>query len=862
MEITLRNYQKECLEKMLYKSVNFPGSYLIQMATGLGKCFAKDTEILMYDGSIKKVQDIKVNDYLMGWDNEKRKVVSLATGTEQMYEIRQNKKDSYIVNESHILSLKCTNISNTRIKYIKDINGNKYTNGDICNITVKDYIKCSPSFKHVMKGFSSDLIEFQPKNVEIDPYFIGLWLGDGTSRSLSITTPDDEIVKYIYEYAKENKLDIRTENLKNNKANIYHFTNKYKHGNIRKYFRENLFNNKHIPDEYKINSKNIRLELLAGLLDSDGYLNTIDNSTFEFVTMHEHISNDVAFICRSLGLSCRQTLKYNKEYNKNYFYCSIFGDTAIIPTKIKRKQAKNNRNKNNRVYKIEVIKKEIDNYYGFEISGNDRMFLLSDFTVVHNTVTFASFIKHITGRMLILSHRNELVKQPRKYFNCSYGIEMGPERSKGEKVISACTASLQRRLKRFSPDDFEVIIVDEAHHAAANGYKKILNYFKPKCIFGFSATPQRGDKVGIDDVFSEIIYQKDLKWGIENGFLSNITCKRVDIGYDLRGIRVGKDYNENDLSEAVNIEKANDAVVEAYNKLAIGQTVIFCCNIAHCKEIQKRIPNSRIISSEIKKKKEREKILKDFENKKYACLINCMVLTEGTDLPCIETIIIARPTMNESLHTQMVGRGTRLYEGKEKLLLIDCVGASNLEICTAPTLLGLKMENTPESEKNKIEGDLFDLENIITKIEDNPRSWIKNIKTVNLWARKNKYNTHGVNYLKKPNGDLLFNVPGRKKYLEISRPNEWGNCIFNNDGRRVSMHIQEVFDFIYKVLCEKYADYRQIWDIKSINRWKSSPATKRQIMWLYKKLGEQKDFDIEKLNKFEAANILNRLFAS
>jgi superfamily II DNA or RNA helicase len=511
-----------------------------------------------------------------------------------------------------------------------------------------------------------------------------------------------------------------------------------------------------------------------------------------------------------------------------------------------------------RNYQKECLNKMLYKFINFPGS-----YLIQMATGLGKTVTFANFIKNITGRMLILSHRNELVKQPRKYFNCSYGIEMGPQRSNGQKVVSACTASLQRRLKRFSPWDFEVIIVDEAHHAAANGYKKILNYFQAKCVFGFSATPERGDKIGINDVFSEIIYQKDLKCGIKNGFLSNITCKRVDIGYDLFGIRsTKKDYNEKDLAEAVNIELANDAVVETYNKLAIGQTVIFCCNIAHCKEIQKRIPGSKIISSEIKKKKEREQILKDFENKKYQCLINCMVLTEGTDLPCIETIIIARPTMNESLYVQMVGRGTRLHEGKEKLLLIDCVGASNLEICTAPTLIGLKMENTPESEKNKIEGDLFDLENIITKIEDNPKSWIKNIKTVSLWARKNKYNTHGVNYLKKPNGDLLFNVPGRKKYLEISRPNEWGNCIFNNDGRRVSMHVQDVFDFIHKVLCEKYSEYRQIWDIKSINRWKSSPATKRQIEWLYRKLGEQKDFDIEKLNKFEAANILNRLFAS
>ena len=140
-------------------------------------------------------------------------------------------------------------------------------------------------------------------------------------------------------------------------------------------------------------------------------------------------------------------------------------------------------------------------------------YLVQMATGLGKTVTFANLPRH-GERMLILSHREELVEQPQKYFDCSYGVERAGNHANGEEVVSASVQSLIRRLERFSPYDFGLIICDEAHHAAANTYRKIFEYFQPLKLIGFTATPNRGDKVRLSDVFQKIIFQRDLRWGI------------------------------------------------------------------------------------------------------------------------------------------------------------------------------------------------------------------------------------------------------------------------------------------------------------------------------------------------------------
>ena len=158
-------------------------------------------------------------------------------------------------------------------------------------------------------------------------------------------------------------------------------------------------------------------------------------------------------------------------------------------------------------------------------------YLVAVATGLGKTVIF-SHIKR-RGRMLILSHREELVWQPRKYFDCTFGVEQADNHSNGDEVVSASVQSLVRRLDSFSPDDFDIIITDEAHHAVADTYRRIYDYFKPRLHIGFTATPNRADNVKLGEIYSKIIYERNIKWGIDHKYLTDVKCFTVDIGFDL-----------------------------------------------------------------------------------------------------------------------------------------------------------------------------------------------------------------------------------------------------------------------------------------------------------------------------------------
>ena len=216
-------------------------------------------------------------------------------------------------------------------------------------------------------------------------------------------------------------------------------------------------------------------------------------------------------------------------------------------------------------------------------AAGDGKWLCQLATGMGKTVIFANI--PLRGRELILSHRTELVHQPLKYFPAHLtAVEMAQERAVDSKapVVSASVQTMARRMTQYAPDTFDTIIVDEAHHASADSYRKILEYFTPNRILGFTATPNRADGVGLECVFQRIIYQKDLKWGIQNGYLSPIQCKRLDIGYDLGSVAVRMgDYAASDLERVLNIDRCNDAIAEAVANLSETPVLIFAVDVAH-----------------------------------------------------------------------------------------------------------------------------------------------------------------------------------------------------------------------------------------------------------------------------------------
>lgn len=470
-------------------------------------------------------------------------------------------------------------------------------------------------------------------------------------------------------------------------------------------------------------------------------------------------------------------------------------------------------------------------------------YLVQMATGLGKTVTFANIPRH--GRVLLLSHREELVEQPRKYYDCSFGVERAESHSAGEDVVSASVQTLTRRLSRFRPDDFDTIIVDECHHSAAKSYRRILDYFDPRLTLGFTATPNRGDRVRLDDVFSKIIFQRDLRWGIENGYLTDIYCLRVNIGYDLSAVRTRMgDYAPGELAEAM--EGTADAIVEAYKKYAVGATLIFSVSVHQAEEIASRIDGAVVVTGDTKNRGE---IIRSFTAGKIPCIVNCMVFTEGTDIPRVETVIIARPTQSEALYAQMVGRGLRLYPGKEKLTLIDCVGVTGkASLCTAPSLLGIDMDGVPKRKADDIQGDLFELPVKISAASDCPESWVRNVEVVQLWAKEQSYQTHNVNWFKMPDGSMVCSLLDRKKII-IPCPDALG--MVNG------VPMQEMLDRAYQMLQDQYGDQRYLWDLDSVCRWGKQPATESQLKIIQRRC---RGFDTDGLTKGQASQILNRLF--
>lgn len=386
-------YQKEAVKKTTETDKG-----IVCMPTGVGKCLAKGTKILMYNGTLKNVEDIVVGDIIMGDDSKPRTILSLASGREMMYDIISTKGEKYTVNESHILSLKVTNIGSDNLTILD----NKYKSGDVVDISVKDYLALSKHAKHVLKGFRVAVdFENETKSLPIPPRLLGLWLSDGTASnpSFTINNEDVETIEYLRKECENMGLEFTiSDNSENSKSYFFRtkFRGKANAGTnifLNLLRDNNLLNNKHIPHEYKTASKNDRLELLAGILDGDGYLS---NNCFELTSVSERLIDDVIFLSRSLGFACyKKTVKKGiKSLNfvGDYFRMIISGDTNLIPTIVERKKATTRKQKKNvLVAGIKVIPIGVDEYFGFEIDGN-RRFLLSDFTVTHNTFCQAAII--------------------------------------------------------------------------------------------------------------------------------------------------------------------------------------------------------------------------------------------------------------------------------------------------------------------------------------------------------------------------------------------------------------------------------------------------------------------------------------
>ncbi len=296
-------------------------------------------------------------------------------------------------------------------------------------------------------------------------------------------------------------------------------------------------------------------------------------------------------------------------------------------------------------------------------------------------------------RFFGLMHREELIEQARATlaaFNParSIDVEQGERRSRPDAdVVLASVQSVARaggkRLAPFDPDGFSKVWIDEVHHAPADSYKTALRHFglvdnpgSPKLLLGTTATPARFDKLGYDGLFDDVVFRYGLRDGIQDGWLADLACFRVDTKIDLSGVRIRRgDYVESDLAKAVDVMERNRLCLELYRERAAGRrNLVFCVDRAHARHVAglfeaAGVPTGLIIQDT--PPEERRRALAEFRAGRIHVLVNVTVLTEGIDVPEVEAVHLLRPTKSTTLLLQMIGRGTRKAPGKTRCIVFD-----------------------------------------------------------------------------------------------------------------------------------------------------------------------------------------------
>ena len=309
--------------------------------------------------------------------------------------------------------------------------------------------------------------------------------------------------------------------------------------------------------------------------------------------------------------------------------------------------------------------------------------------------------------MLVLAHRAELLYQAKEKIGWSnpeldIQIEQADNVAGHCDVVVASVPTLGRaeseRILKYPKDYFKSIVIDEAHHAAAPTYRRILDYFNPSLLLGVTATPQRSDNTRLTDVFDEIVYYKTIQDLIEDGYLCSLVGYRIKTETDISGVATNEgDYVASQLEDAIDTPERNAHIVAAYHSLVPeSKAIVFCAGVKHANNLASSFSATQVSTEVIlgdTSAQDREHILARFKSGETRVLVNVGVLTEGFDEPSIQSIILARPTRSTLLYTQIVGRGTRLYEGKPHCTILDFADTTKgKKPIGLPSLLGLPPE--------------------------------------------------------------------------------------------------------------------------------------------------------------------------
>ncbi len=695
LDINPRDYQRDAI----FAAIKHKRGVL-EAATG---CHAKGTNVIMYDGSAKRVEDVLVGDVLMGPDNTPRIVQRLYSGVESMFKITPKRGKSFIINENHILHLKFTGGSKSKNR----CGGNEYI-----DISVKDYLNETKTFKHETKLLYNDrIIDFNTQNDDIgllDPYFIGLYLGDGHTYHTQITTMDDEIVSHSKTVASRYNLQLKEE-CGSGLAKTYTFHGcKGKRNPIGEdfeklglYFINNdkrtSCDNKFIPDVIKYGSYEYRTQCIAGLIDSDG---SLGKKSFDFCVSSNRLATDMAFMCRSLGLYVYESTKYINGVE--YYRCSISGDTSIIPTRLLRKQStgcRTDRGCNVRGFSIECVGD--DSFYGFELD-NDHLYFTDDFCVHHNSgksIIIYSLIRFmmedVEGKVLLVVPSINLVNQMFSDFQ-EYGwydsyddVTLLYGKSKNydpkKKVLISTWQSIYKKSPGFF-NQFGGVLVDETHGAKSASIQTVLRKCsKAEYKIGLTGTlpTDKVDRYNIYGFLGPVIYNLKSRTLIDRGFLTDIRIVNMHLKYNDAEIKLNKNrtYAE-EIDFIVNNPKRNKAlkfiingkhVNPKQNVLILAQRINHIDNMVEY--LKEACPDREVLKIDGKTDPdERERVRHYVESNDGIILVATYgTLSTGVNIPKLHHVIFASFYKSKIKVLQSIGRGLRKHKTKDVIIVWDLV---------------------------------------------------------------------------------------------------------------------------------------------------------------------------------------------
>ena len=476
------------------------------------KCLAIGTKVMMFDGTLRAVEDVCVGDQVMGPDSKPRNVLHTTTGHSPMYRVKQCRATDYVVNEDHILSVRRVEASRKGKMLANKTWSPRYPHlGDVANVNVREYMNSSNKFKVNFVGYKAGLIQFDDQDVALDPYIFGLWLGDGHRDAALFTTMDREIVDALKEFASAN--DMLFEFVSNNggKASTYRIREKDRRAKRVKGTKRNriitalrnygVFSDlvredgkrirkrvdKRIPHAYIQNSKEKRLQLLAGIIDTDG--TCINENCYVITSSCEAFAEDLKLLVDTLGfrssINERSTTAQN-GFKGTAWAVTFSGKTTEIPCRLPRKKSKKNGRSDETLTYIDVEPIGMGDYAGFSVDG-DHLFCLADGTVTHNSHDAAGFAVYLAANytlrfMCARQFQNKISESV--YVLLKNKIEDSPYRDdfdiQKNTIINRRTGSvfffygIARNLQEIkSAEDIDILWLEEAQYLTKEQWETI-----------------------------------------------------------------------------------------------------------------------------------------------------------------------------------------------------------------------------------------------------------------------------------------------------------------------------------------------------------------------------------------------------